>query len=60
MPDYDKSAETGKLDSSKPNLTNGLGFKRRELEMIVSVPKCPCGKIPLKCPQPNNCLMENL
>ena len=26
----------------------------------VLVPKCPCGKIPLKCPQPNNCMMEDL
>jgi len=26
----------------------------------IQVPRCPCGKSPLRCPQPDNCLMEDL
>lgn len=52
MPDHKKNTDT-----ENPA---GKSFKPVELEIGVIIPKCPCGKIPLKCPHPNNCLMENL
>lgn len=57
-----KYTKNNKIEYAESNLDAILakGVKPKELEMIVSVPKCPCGKIPLKCPHPNNCLMENL
>lgn len=30
------------------------------LEIRPQVPVCSCGKTPLRCPHPNNCLMEDL
>ena len=26
----------------------------------IQVPRCPCGKSPLRCPKPDNCEMEDL
>lgn len=46
---------TGRLRSDQPNKANGPKAD------TVELPKCPkCNKIPLKCPTPNDCGMENL
>lgn len=42
---------TDQLSSSQPN----------ESSSGTNLPKCPkCNKVPLKCPTPNDCGMENL
>lgn len=45
-------------------LQNTEGFEyciiKKKTDDNVEVPRCPCGKTPLRCPNPKNCLMENL
>lgn len=30
------------------------------VDVDIQVPRCPCGKSPLRCPKPDNCEMEDL
>lgn len=56
IPDY--NVDTGRFASTNPSPSSNP--KEILVEQEVHLPKCKCGKTPLRCPHPDNCLMENL
>jgi len=56
-----QSLETAKKKSLRMAYPDPEGSSVAINNDVVSLPKCPkCNKIPLKCPNPDDCGMENL